>query len=101
MKSKCLLALCASAGLTVIAPIAVADDAKVDASSNANISAMIPVTSEGITYNADGSMSARVGLDNLKYLVATRNEDGELVYSHQRTDDVDLEVSTTVEQEEE
>lgn len=104
MKTKTFLALSASASLAVLASAAIADDDTVivDASANSNIAAMIPATSEGITYNADGSMSARVGLDQLKYLVATRNEEGELVLSHQEIDDVDLENPTTsADQEEE
>ncbi len=54
----------------------------IDRGTNANISAMIPATTEGPVYHADGSMSARIGLENLKYLSVVRTPDGEFVYLH-------------------
>ena len=103
MKTKMLLALSVGSSLAAFAPAVLAgdDDAIVDASANSNIAAMIPATSEGITYHPDGSMSAQVGLDKLKYLVAIRNEEGELVFVHQKTDDVDLDESALNTEEEE
>ncbi len=103
MKTKTLLALGVSSSLAAFAPAALAEDndAIVDASANSNIAAMIPAKSEGITYHPDGSMSAQVGLDKLKYLVAVRNEEGELVLTHQKTDDVNLDESALNTEEEE
>jgi hypothetical protein len=54
----------------------------------ANISAKlgVPVDSPAPVRNADGSLSARVGLNDMKYLVMTIDQDGKRSVSHRTLD---------------
>jgi len=54
----------------------------VDTGRNSNISAMMPAKSQPPQYHADGSISAQLGLEHFKYLVVTKNENGEPVMTH-------------------
>ena len=54
---------------------------------------MMPAKAEPPQYHADGSMSARIGIENLKFLVVTMDEDGNKTVTHQPIDNVDLELS--------
>jgi hypothetical protein len=54
---------------------------------------MMPAKAEPPQYHADGSMSARIGIENLKFLVVTMDEDGNKTVTHQPIDDVNLEHS--------
>ena len=54
---------------------------------------MMPAKAEPPQYHADGSMSARIGIENLKFLVVTMDEDGNKTLTHQPIDDVNLELS--------
>lgn len=51
---------------------------------------MMPVEAEPPQYHADGSVSAKLGTENLEYLVLTVGEDGEKTLSHQKEDDLNL-----------
>jgi hypothetical protein len=54
---------------------------------------MMPVKAEPPQYHADGSISAKVGTENLKFLVVSIDEDGNKTMSHQSINDVNLELS--------
>lgn len=54
---------------------------------------IMPTQAEPPQYHADGSMSARIGTENLKFLVVTMDADGNKTMSHQRIDNVDLELT--------
>lgn len=54
---------------------------------------MMPIKAEPPQYHADGSMSARIGIENLKFLVVTMDEEGNKTVTHQPIDDVNLELS--------
>ena len=54
---------------------------------------IMPTQAEPPQYHADGSMSARIGTENLKFLVVTMDADGNKNMSHQRIDNVDLELT--------
>lgn len=54
---------------------------------------MMPVQAEPPQYHADGSMSARIGTENLKFLVVTIDEEGNKTLTHQPIEDVNLELS--------
>lgn len=54
---------------------------------------MMPIRAEPPQYHADGSMSARIGIENLKFLVVTMDEEGNKTVTHQPIDDVNLELS--------
>ena len=54
-----------------------ADLAKVSARTG------FPVKSQGPVRNADGSLSARVGLEEMKYMVLTIDKDGKRTITHQ------------------
>ena len=62
-----------------------------DTGRNSNISAMIPANSEPPQYHADGSMSARIGFENFKYLVVTKDENGDPIITHVPAKQVDAE----------
>ena len=51
---------------------------------------MMPVESEPPQYHADGSVSAKLGTKNMKYLVLTVGENGAKTLSHQKEDDLNL-----------
>jgi hypothetical protein len=61
-----------------------------DTGGNSNISAMIPATTPAPQTNADGSMSAQIGLEYFKYLVVTKNEQGEAVFTHVPADQFEV-----------
>lgn len=77
--------------------IGAADDsnlgAKEEASTVVDVSGMMPVESEPAQYHADGSMSAKIGTEHLKYLVMTVDENGEKAIMHQNSDEIDLEAT--------
>ena len=54
---------------------------------------MMPVQAEPPQYHADGSKSARIGTENLKFLVVTMDENGKKTLTHQPINDVNLELS--------
>ena len=54
---------------------------------------VMPVQAEPPQYHADGSISAKVGSENLKFLVVAIDEDGNKTMSHQPINDVNLELS--------
>ena len=54
---------------------------------------MMPVQAEPPQYHADGSISAKVGTESLKFLVVAIDEDGNKTMSHQPINDVNLELS--------
>ena len=54
---------------------------------------MMPTQAEPPQYHADGSISARIGTENLKFLVISMDENGNKTLSHQRINDVNLEPS--------
>lgn len=54
---------------------------------------MMPTKAEPPQYHADGSISARIGTENLKFLVVTIDENGNRTLTHQPINDVDLELS--------
>ena len=53
-----------------------------DTGRNSNISAMIPSKSQSSQYNADGSVSMQLGLENFKYLVVSAGENDEMISTH-------------------
>jgi len=70
-----------------------ADDATVASvavatATDSDVSKMMPVENSEVRHHADGSMSARLGSRNMKYLVMTINEDGEKSVSHQTMEDL-------------
>lgn len=74
-----------------------ADDSDLSAKAAAaesvvDTSGMMPVTNEAPQYHADGSVSAKLGTKNLKYLVLTVGENGEKTLSHQKQEDLNLQV---------
>lgn len=81
-----------------------ADDSNLGATEEAaapivDTNGMVPVKSEPAQYHADGSMSAKIGTEHLKFLVMTVDENGEKAILHQESDEIDLEA--TVEKGEE
>lgn len=58
----------------------------------------IPLESEAAQHNADGSMSAKVGLRDMKYVVMTIGKDGGKTITHKSVDELTTE--TTVDAEE-
>mgnify|MGYP000140306159 CR=1 FL=1 len=54
---------------------------------------MMPMQSEPLQYHADGSVSARIGTENLKFLVVSIDENGNKTLTHQPINDVNLELS--------
>ncbi len=62
-----------------------------DTGRNSNISAMIPADSQPPQYHADGSISAKIGLEHFKYLVVTKDENAEPVITHVPAEQVDAE----------
>ena len=50
----------------------------------------IPVDSQAPVRNADGSLSARVGLNDMKYLVMTIDKDGKRSVSHRTIDELSV-----------
>ena len=74
------------------APGAQAAAASREAAALAGISAKlgIPVDSQAPVRNADGSLSARVGLNDMKYLVMTIDKDGKRSVSHRTIDELSV-----------
>jgi hypothetical protein len=74
-----------------------ADDSNLGATEAAapvvDTSGMMPVQSEPVQYHSDGSSSARIGTEHLKFLVMTVDEDGAKAIVHQEADEIDLEAS--------
>lgn len=70
-------------------------DAAVQASPTAaaaaasDLSKVMPAQNSDVKYNADGSMSAQLGSENLKYLVMTIDEDGNRTVNHQTADSIE------------
>ncbi len=62
-----------------------------DSGRSAAVSAFIGATSEGPTYHADGTVSAKIGLDQMNYLIMTIDESGRKTFSHASTDPAELE----------
>jgi hypothetical protein len=78
--------------------MAAADDSNLGATEEAaapivDTSGMMPVKSEPAQYHADGSMSAKIGTEHLKFLVMTVDENGEKAILHQDSDKIDLEAT--------
>jgi hypothetical protein len=48
----------------------------------------VPMDSQPAQINADGSMSAKVGLRDMKFAVVTVGEDGQKSFSHQSADEL-------------
>ena len=57
-----------------------------DMGRSAEVSATITQDAVGPFYHADGSMSARLGLSQMKYLVVTTDSEGNKTFSHVSTD---------------
>ncbi len=83
----------AQAGTRAAAPGAQAAAASRQAAELARISARIgmPVDSQAPVRNADGSLSARVGLKEMTYLVMTIDKDGKRSVSHRTLDELSVE----------
>jgi hypothetical protein len=64
--------------------------ARVEADTIVDAKGMMPVEAEPQQYHADGTVSAKLGTENLEYLVITIGEDGEKRLSHQKEDDLNL-----------
>ncbi len=62
-----------------------------DSGRNVNVSSMIGQQAGPQEYHSDGTVSMKLGLDQMEYLAVTVGEDGELVYSHIETDDESVE----------
>ena len=74
----------------------------IDSGRNSNVSLMIPAKSQPPQYHADGSVSAQIGMEHLKYLVVTKDEDGNNVITHVPAEQFDDEnISVSIGQEEE
>lgn len=75
-----------------------ADDSNLGAAKEAadpivDTSGLMPVESEPAQYHSDGSMSAKIGTEHLKFLVMTVDENGEKAIMHQESDEIDLEAT--------
>ena len=72
-----------------------------DTGLNANISVMMSAESGPAQYHADGTVSAKLGLDQMNVLVVQVDENGELVYSHNAKGDLsapDVSINSTEEE---
>jgi hypothetical protein len=80
-------------GKKLSAPDDAAQTAEAAAETVVDTRGMMPVQAEPPQYHADGSMSARIGTENLKFLVVSIDEDGNKTLTHQPIEDVNLELS--------
>lgn len=71
-----------SASVEAAATTAIAED-----------SGVMAVRAESPRFSADGSRAARLGTENLKYLVLSVDENGNKTLSHQRPEHLDLQSS--------
>ena len=67
--------------------------AEVAAEAIVDTKGIMPVQADPPQYHANGSMSAKIGTENLKFLVVSIDEDGNKTMSHQPINDVELELS--------
>lgn len=58
----------------------------------------IPLESEAAQYNADGSMSAKVGLRDMKYAVMAIGKDGSKTITHKSIDELTTEATVDAEE---
>ena len=84
MKKVATLGVTLGASLLVATPAVFAEGTvTVENRPTANPMSLIPTESVANPPNADGSASARVGLNHLKYLVVSIDEEGNQTLSHQ------------------
>lgn len=72
-----------------------ADDADLTAKASSaeavvDAKGIMPTQGEAPQYHADGSVSAKLGTENLKYLVLTIDDDGNKTLTHQKLDNLNL-----------